>query len=371
VRGGVILRTARPQTDFPRNRRCVVYLAMSNRVYISAYQSGYVAGFESVLSIASELFLGRASRVEATFYASIFQAGVSQLLVPESILDKLPDNAFVREKAKPIKSEALAADTGLIYDMFLTYLPEDRMIAEEFKDVQILAILLSDLCTCLRHNASLMFPVPLPEPESLRGFLPPELLLPASRLLSAVGSAPTAGPLPRFEIRKADLRTYQQIIHSRIFSDFSEAHAALSDQQVPAESALRSVRRHAVRVQEKYVDELRLCRLGVSFLDIAQKFIDDKFGRFPGKVAEHINKLAQPLLEKRLRLVIYDSSQIFQEIFVSFLSHIARNGDNDPLISEKIEAFKKKEDSWSPPVTPSVPAGLMRAWRNHPSEFDH
>lgn len=315
---------------------------MANRVYISQYQLGFTKGIDAATSLMSELYLGRRSGAEATFYASVFQAGVHHLLLPGSWLSELPDNAFVRDKAISFEWQAAAEDDALIHEMFCEYLPENYSTNEKFKEVRKLEYLLADLCVCLRQNVSLLFPAPISEPESLRGILPPELLLPASRLLSAMGALPTAGPLPRYELQKTDVRIYNEIVHSGLFHEFSEAHVPLSDQEAASDTVLHRLRQAAARVQEEFAAELRLSRISVSLLPLVPKFIEETIGSFPGKVAEHFTKLADPWLENRKRLVVYDSSETLTEIFQSAMLYAIENRDDDAIVEERFQRHKEK-----------------------------
>ena len=105
---------------------------MANKVFMSPYQAGHVDGLDYALSLMSKIFLGRSSGAKATFYASVFQAGVDHLLVPTSVMKDLPDNTFVRERAQAIEHPDIATDYTLIHDMFSKYLPEDYYRDEKF-----------------------------------------------------------------------------------------------------------------------------------------------------------------------------------------------------------------------------------------------
>jgi len=321
---------------------------MANTVYLSPYQAGYINGIDHGLSLITEMFIGRPSNTEATFYACVFQAGVSRLIVSDSMLKVLPDNAFVKDKTKVIDRDATDADYRLISEMFSHYLPEDYWRDEKFQDVCTLESLLSDLCIGLRQNASILFPGPLPEPESFRGVLPPELLLPASRLLSAISTSATGGPLPRYEIQKADVKLYEAIVHSGLFNELSKAHVQLRDQAIAPSAALSRVRRLAAIIQEKYADDLRLTRLGVSLLSLVPKFVEKTIGLFPGKIAEHIAKLAKPFLENRKRIVIYDSSHINREIILNTMLYVAKNRDKDSVVNKRLEQYKREHPGMFP-----------------------
>lgn len=315
---------------------------MANRVYVSPGQFGFTEGIDAATSLMSEMFVGRPSSIAATFYASIFQAGVNKLLVPALWLNKLPDNAFVRGRAVSIETQEIEDEHVLIQEMFTKHLPENYTTDEKFAEARKLQYLLADLCVCLRQNASLLFPGPIPEPESLRGVLPPELLLPASRFLSAIATLPTAGPLPRYALLKADLRIYNEMVHSGLFHEFSEAHAPLSDQEVASDTALHQLRNAAVRLQGEYDTELRLSRIGVSLLPLVPKIVEETIGLFPGKIAELFARLAEPWLENRRRLVVYDSSEALKEIFISAFLHFEENRDDDAVIDERFRQFKKE-----------------------------
>lgn len=315
---------------------------MGNSVYISPNMTGHIRGADDILSMITEVFLGRPSETEAIFYASIFQAGVDSFLVPAKMSNEIPDNIFIRNKMTIIDDQPKNTDFELIHRMFLEHLPDNYWQDKKFNDVWSLLILLVDLCTGLRQDVSILSPTTIPEPESFRGILPPELLLPVTKLLSAISTRSTGSPLPRYEIQKADVQIYREIVESGLFNKLSETHIPLSDQDAPVSATLHRVKQAGSRLQEKYFKELRLSRVGVSLLPLVPKFVDETIGSFPGKVAEHLAKLAQPFLENRRRIVVYDSSRIITEILDNTISYIAMNRDDDAIVRARLEQFKKK-----------------------------
>jgi len=316
---------------------------MGNRVYLSPYQVGHIEGLEKAMSFMSEMFLGRPSGIEAVFYASLFQTGVSKLVVPQSVLKEVPSSDFVQGRTEAIDPQISDHDYKVVKSIFSQYLPEDYFRHEKYSDVWTLEVLLSDLCVGLRQNIGILFPGPIPQKESLRGILPPELLVPAYNLIDAIQESSASGPFPRYEVQKTDIELYQDILNSNLFIEFCDAHEPLAYQNLSVEKCLPKIHRLAVAVQDKYLDHLKISKIALSLLPIVPRVVDKIFGAFPGVLAEHLTTITKPILENRRRLVLYDTSKLSTELMSSTMLYVAKNRDEEPIVKRRLEKHKNRK----------------------------
>ena len=167
-------------------------------------------------------------------------------------------------------------------------------------------------------------------------------MLPAYNLIDAIQESSASGPFPRYEVQKTDIELYQNILNSNLFSEFCDAHEPLSYQNQSVEKSLPKIHRLAVAIQDKYLDHLKISKIGLSLLPIVPKVVDKIFGAFPGKLAEHLTTITKPILENRRRLVLYDTSKLNTELMSSTMLYVVKNRDEEPIVKRRIEKHKKR-----------------------------
>ena len=316
----------------------------SNRVYVSPHHIGYWEGMGYATSSLIRIFLGRRSDIKPIFYGTLFQAGIKDFLIDAKMDKYVPDAAFIQSRTELIPENTSDNDRKVITGMFAAYLPDYHQRNDQYSDVWTLEYFLGDLFVALRENVGIAS-VSVPEPETYRGILPAELLMPISSLLSSIQTHGSAGPVPRFLMERTQIQDLEEIFKGNDFGAYSDAQAQLADDSQPPLKALSRARSLAATVQEKYLNRIKLSRMGLSMLPVVPKLVDSVFGKLPGRIAEYFAKVAEPLLDQRRRIVIYDCSSIRDEILMNTLLYVYKNKDADHIVKERVEEYEREKEA--------------------------
>lgn len=316
---------------------------MKHRVYISPFQVGHWNAFDRVTSMMNDIFLGRKSRLEPLFYSSLFQAGITEFLLDESMQKRIPQSEFIQSKVSLLSEDKGQKDVSVVRSFFSEHLPEDYQRDPKYSDVWLLESFLSDLCVGLKNNVDIISTSNLPEIESYQDLLTPEVLLPIDILLSSIKEESTVGPFPRLTVDKADVEAFTNIVKSDLFDQFSSAQGELSEQMLPVAGTLSKIKRLGTEIQKMDPSRLKLTRLSLSLLPVIPKITDAVCGKLPGSVADYFSKIVEPMLKEHKRLVIYDASHIRDSLFVQTLVTISKNKDPEDVCMQRFKEYENKK----------------------------
>lgn len=296
-----------------------------HRVFISPYQIGQLSALTEISAWVGERFFGKQPiRADSAFYAALYQSGLTHFLVDESSLEYIPQSRFIRDRIVVIKTEEHNDRRMLIHRQLEEYLPEKYYLQDDFSDIAAVVQLLDALFVALHERCGILTVPPVPEPESLSGIVPHELLIPLKSLLQGFTHESAIGPVLKHELDVTELKRLEELFTSDVFQTYASAHLQLEDQSQPVPSALESIRHSAVNLRDRYFDSVRLERLSVSLLAVVPKLIDTAFGKLPGTIAEWFSKIAQPFLEQKRRVAIYDCSQLRDQLITQMILRARR-----------------------------------------------
>lgn len=304
---------------------------------------GHLHALHRFHAMCEEGFFGnQSSRADSVFYSALYQYGVTHFVVDEPMLWQMPWAHFIRDRLIVTKREEHGDRRWQIQKVFKDHLPENYHVNDVFNDVVAVANLLDALSVALHEGSSVLTLEPVPEPESLSGLIPYELLVPLTSLLRGVIHESTVGPILKHEVDTTGLKRLEDLFMSDLFQTYASAHLQLEDQSQPVSSALGNIRQKAVMLRDRYVDSVRLSRMSVSLVGIVPKLVDTTFGKLPGAIAESFSKLAQTFLDQKRRLVIYDCSQLANHLTIQMIQKVGRAEVAPEMAKHRIDDYIKR-----------------------------
>ena len=212
--------------------------------------------------------------------------------------------------------------TQTVSNAFQTFSPEEYKRDENRREVSNLENFLVNLLICLERKTALMTLSGLPDPGQFEGILPPELLFPIRNLLSALEPSELSSPLPRSSLLAVDVRRFEEIISSDLFSTYSARHSALESSLVPKDTALKGIAETGEKVFRRHIDLLQLRELTLAILPVTAKVIDTVFGKLPGALADYFTGLATNALKEDRRIIVYQLDSVFRDLVISRVSRL-------------------------------------------------
>ena len=304
---------------------------------------GHLHALNNIHALLEEGFFGKqSSRADSVFYSALYQYGVTHFVVDEPMIWQMPRAHFIRDRLIVNKHEKHDDRRFQIQKVFEEHLPENYRVNDVFNDVSHVSDLLDALSVALHEGSSVLNLTPVPEPESLRGLMPYKLLVPLTSLLRGVIHESTVGPILKHEVDTTGLKRLEDLFMSDLFQTYSSAHLQLEDQSQPVSYALENIRQKAVMLRDRYVDSVRLARMSVSLVGIVPKLVDTTFGKLPGAIAESFSRLAQTFLDQKRRLVIYDGSQLSNDLTIQIIQKSMRAEVAPKIVKHRMDEYLKR-----------------------------
>lgn len=294
---------------------------------IGAYQLGALSGASDALRIAEEVTLERGADVEGIFYATAFQAGVDEFLVPDSKDRPTPKTDFLAARTLYIPREDTEKHWNLARAAFSAYLPDGWERKEEFSAIWPLESFLVELMDAMSAGACVLSSSGIPDLGEADALLPSELSIPLHNLLAAINDFQTPSPVPQKAIPTEDIQRFNDILASDIFSNYVSAQYSLEDSSTLLEKSLPTVASSARLVFSRTPQLLQLRKTGLGVLQLTPKLVDAVFGKLPGALADLAAKLGSDFLEQRRRVVIYDFRSSVKDVLFSNLVRMIRTAE--------------------------------------------
>jgi hypothetical protein len=291
---------------------------------IGSYQLGVLSGASDALAIAEEVTQERGADLEGIFYATAFQAGVDEFLVPDLKDKPSPKSEFLAARTRYIPRENTEANWKLARAAFSAYLPDGWERSDSFSSVWPLESFLVELLDAMSVGASVLSTWGIPDIAEAEALLPSELSVPLSNLLAAVNDLRTPSPIPQKAIPTEDIQRFNEIMTGDVFSKYVTAQYSLEDSSIALETTLPTVVSSARLVFQKNPQLLQLRKASIGVLQVTPKLVDAVFGKLPGALADLAAKLGVGLMEERRRVVIYDFRSSVQDVLLSNLVRMIR-----------------------------------------------
>lgn len=307
------------------------------RIFISPYQLGPLEMLSDLVNLPPviEEFNIPKMDFQGIFFSTMFQCGVEEIALI------CPDN---RHKNYNIGSDFLrnriAFDSQVskkyellllkVKPLFKEYYEDEKLQQNDKGNIFKAEVLLTDLLFEMQTNLSSVFISPYSKPDlkRLQVTLQPELYYPLKNLILLIESDNLNLPLPTESVLRNDVKKYEKIIESDIFSKYAATHQKLKNKQIEKSKALSQIIKNGELLQTRFNRYINLKELGITTLNMTPKCIDLFFGKIAGAATENALKLFDPIVSRFLsdnqRLVTYHFSPIAQEIL------------NDRLFDKKI-----------------------------------
>lgn len=286
---------------------------------IGPFQLGALSGAAKALKIAETITHQPGTDLEGIFYATAFQAGVDEFIVPEFKDKPIATSDFISNRTKYLSRERSNKHSKLVRATFSAYLPDAWELNDEYSSVWSLNAFVVEILDAMSEGASVLSPWGIPDIAEAEALLPSELAIPLSNLLSSVSDLQTPSPIQQKALPTEDVRRFNKIISSDLFLKYVSAQAALDDSERPLEKAIPVVISTGRQLFSQNKQLLALQRTGIGVLQVTPKIVDAAFGKLPGAIAEVAAKLGINLMDSRRRLVIYDFRTSVQSILLSNL----------------------------------------------------
>ena len=297
--------------------------------YIGPYQIGTLKGASEALKIAEDVTKQQGVDLEGIFYATAFQSGIDEFLVPEYKEHISPSSDFIKSRTHYVSHAESKEHYNLVDSAFSTYLPDGWAKNEEYEFVWSLHSFLVELLDSMSLSSSLLLPSGIPDFSEAESQLPSELAQPISLLLSAIVDIQTPSPIPLKAVPTDDIHRFNDIMSSDMFTRYVEAQSELDNSDSSIEKTLPVIadRGRQLFTQNKHILTLKKSSAGI--LQMSPKIIDAAFGKLPGALAEVAAKLGVSLLDSRRRVVIYDFRSTTQNILLSNLVRMMQAADKE------------------------------------------
>lgn len=153
---------------------------------IGPFQLGALDAITHALKIAGEITHQDSADIEGIFYATAFQAGVDEFLLPELKDFSYPRSDFIGSRTTVVPQQQTKQISDAVAATFSSHLPEGWRTNDEYSSVWELNAFVGDLLEAMSAGASLLAPWGIPDMAEVEAQLPSELSVPLANLLSAI-----------------------------------------------------------------------------------------------------------------------------------------------------------------------------------------
>jgi hypothetical protein len=311
------------------------------RIFLGPAQMGHLQGIDDVLNNPKIMEYLELPKIDLSgiFFSTMIQCGVEEFV--------LVSNSY-REVLGDLNSDFLSNRVVFDKNLFETYLgihckvlyqfaeyEEDESLDEKdkselFKTETFLADLLFQMKTNL-GSASIFKGGP-PDLKRLKTILSPEMYYPLQNLFSSYETDNLRLPLPTQSILHQNIKNYEKIIDSDIFSKYSLAHQNLQNNKLPKSTALKQICYNANKLQIRFQRYLSLKELAISSFNKIPIGAELFGGKIGGLAAEGLLKLFEPLYKNGLsnnqRHIRYEFSEISKDIIKERIFTRVKNIEN-------------------------------------------
>jgi len=282
----------------------------------------YLAGVRDVIISFGDHYKMPVFNADHLFYTTAFQSGVDRFLLVEGMSELVqPTSPFAKSRLDTVPDVRYTHESTL-----RSQLPVSFRGKHSFQ----IAMFLDDLFIAMDSNASLLYILPMPDPQLLDGLLPTEFLIPIRNLFSSFETTSAEVPIPRFTVDRKNIERFEEVLQGLPFVAYRDAHIDLGQAGVSKSRALSEITSTSRTFVRKNASLAKAGRVGLSILTLTPKIIDAVFGKLPGALAELLGKRASSALDDRKRIVVYNChAWIESVIFGEFRSWLERADELD------------------------------------------
>lgn len=310
---------------------------------IGPFGLGVLLGASQALKCAAEVTQQCGADLEGIFYATAFQAGVDEFIVPGQKDKPYPKSEFLAARTRHIARDRAEEHRKLVSTAFSAHLPIGWESSEEFSAVFQLEGFLVELLDAMSVGACVLSPWGIPDMAAVEVQLPSELSVPLSNLLESINDVQTPSPIPQKALPTEAVQRFNDIMAGDVFSKYVAAQFSLEDSEVPIATTLPAVVSSGRLVFSRNPQLLQLRKISLGILQLTPKVVDAIFGKLPGALADVAAKLGASLLEARRRVIIYDFRSSVRDVVRSNLVRMSKTADasvRDVVLSNLVRMSK-------------------------------
>jgi hypothetical protein len=154
--------------------------------------------------------------------------------------------------------------------------------------------------------------------------LPAEIALPLRVLFRSFHKISTVTPIPSLEVNRGSVAIFEEILRSRSYGSYVQAHKVFADAGVTASDTKGIIRKASDFLVSRY-RLLNIKRSFVSVLPISARLVDTVF-QIPGKLGESLGDLAQQWLLDKQRIVVYHYDHVVIDLMRHRMGQLLRYG---------------------------------------------
>jgi hypothetical protein len=289
---------------------------------LGPFQLGALQALNETLRIAHRVTGKNGCDLEALFFATAFQAGIDQFLLPTLPEKDGLTSGFVSSRTIYAEPGQFDPHWEIVNAILSKYLPDNWNRNDKFSEVWAWSSFLADLLFAMQGGMSLLAVLGIPQRSKLKTLLPTEIVSPILTLVESFQNIGIPAAVPSTIVKRENIERFKTVMLSDVFSNYVTAQETLGQEEVTARSAIARVTKAGRDLVNTNPQILAIRQSAVNILSFTPKLIDATFGRLPGALAETAVKLGINFFEKRHRVVVYDFRNLLESVLISNLSRM-------------------------------------------------
>jgi len=221
-------------------------------------------------------------------YNCIFQAGVEniEVAIHKHRIEGLPKSRLIRDRTRYSSSEDFDEILLSLKNSLNPFMPSDFNENPKYKSASKLINFIIDLLFALKRGRSIIVLTGLPDIESPIYGIPPEILIPTRNLLMSMETVNPSVVVPRLTVKEEYLNTYNEILNSKLYNNYTLSHGTMEISSESAARALSEIKFASKKLHLEYHKLLKPKRIIATLLPITATIVDTVFGSLPGKLSK-------------------------------------------------------------------------------------
>lgn len=279
---------------------------MARSLIITPFDYVYLAGYQEGSDTRSRE--DHTPRVDTTYFflSAIAMSGVDYIYSMTSLFNTY--SKLVRSKVKD----------DLIHDWFKCFqqvngsfnnFRSPKMSKRQQHSLFFYEVTTMQLLFALKNNSSVLIIKSL---DSLvdEQSVSPELKLPYDFLRKSTQFNYAQLPIVRYDMQKKDIRKLLDVIASKEFESYKEAHSEIERTNKLTSKVIRPIEAAAKDLLKKNTDLLCSRESVLKAIPLIPEVIESFFGKLPGVLAEQSGKLLTDYLKSKRSIPIYSADSI-------------------------------------------------------------
>ncbi|KKN00154.1 hypothetical protein LCGC14_1140710 [marine sediment metagenome] len=251
-------------------------------------------------------------------YPALLQSGVSFFVSPpqEIIANKHAEFNKIKGKLVTYKSaENFYLETKKLSDAIEGSCLREAS-KEELNTLNLLAIYLTEIKTCIQTNSSLVLTLPHPDPDILHGLLALETIQALKLFRDCIEDVQTTSPVPQTLVSGDAVAVFMEIMDSQPFAQYESSHMELELSEDPTSTTLGKISDKANILTKKFDGLLDVKETSLKILKVSDPVLDLVGFGSASPVTKILSFLIELLLRKNKNLVIYDYRKVHLEMLI-------------------------------------------------------